>query len=84
MVSSIQNSPDLSNLKNDFSLWGARETSNKNTVPIHMRYAIDHKPMWYKTIGWEYDYDDQGKPKKDKAGNYVYKNSEKVYVTEEG
>lgn len=85
LVSSIQNSPNLSNLKNDFSLWGARQSSNGNTtVPIHMRYAIDHKPMWYKAIGWEYDYDDQGNPKKDKTGKYVYKNANKIYVTEEG
>lgn len=49
-----------------------------------MRYAIDHKPMWYKTIGWEYDYDENGKPKKNDDGTYVYKNANKVYVTEEG
>lgn len=50
LVSSIQNSPNLSNLKNDFSLWGERKQGDI-TVPIHMRYAIDHKPMWYKVIG---------------------------------
>ena len=50
LVSSIQNSPNLSNLKNDFSLWGERMQGDI-AVPIHMRYAVDHKPMWYKVIG---------------------------------
>lgn len=51
LVSSVQNAPNLSNLKNDYSLWGQRANGNI-TIPIHMRYAIDHKPMFYKTIGY--------------------------------
>lgn len=49
LLSSVQNAPNFSNLKNDYSLWGARQNGNV-TVPIHMRYAIDHKPLFYKTI----------------------------------
>ena len=50
LLSSIQNTPNFSNLKNDYSLWGARQNGNI-TIPIHMRYAIDHKPLYYKVIG---------------------------------
>ena len=49
LVMSVQNSPNLSNIKNDYSLWGVRD-ANGVSVPIHARYAIDHKPMWYKTF----------------------------------
>lgn len=49
LISSIQNTPNISNIKNDYSLWGSRKSGDKE-YPIHMRYAIDHKPMWYKTI----------------------------------
>ena len=50
LVSSFQNNPNLSNLKNDYSLWGNRKQGDID-VPIHMRYAIDHKPYWYKSLG---------------------------------
>lgn len=50
LVSSFQNNPNLSNLKNDYSLWGNRKSGDID-VPIHMRYAIDHKPFWYKSLG---------------------------------
>ena len=49
LISSIQNTPNISNIKNDYSLWGSRKSGDKE-YPIHMRYAIDHKPTWYKTI----------------------------------
>ena len=49
LVMSVQNSPNLSNIKNDYSLWGVRD-ANGVSVPIHARYAIDHKPMWYKAF----------------------------------
>lgn len=49
LISSIQNTPNIANIKNDYSLWGSRKSGDRE-YPIHMRYAIDHKPMWYKTI----------------------------------
>ena len=49
LVSSIQNTPNVGDIKNDYSLWGSRK-SGEVEIPIHMRYAIDHKPMWYKTF----------------------------------
>lgn len=50
LISSIQNSPNLSNIKNDFSLWG-----NRDSTPIHLRYAIDKKPKCYKAFPKKYD-----------------------------
>jgi hypothetical protein len=42
----FNNTPNLSNLKNDFTIWG----TNSRDLPIHMRYAIDKKPTYYKSI----------------------------------
>ena len=91
LVSSVQSAPNLSNLKNDYSLWGQRTNGNVS-VPIHLRYAIDRKPMYYKVIGHEILRNDEGKPT-DKNGNelsgnqsgeYVYTDEGKVFITEEG
>ena len=48
LISAFNNSPALSNLRNDFSVWGARPGINED-IPIHMRYAIDKKPQYYKS-----------------------------------
>lgn len=47
IISSIQNTPVLSNVRNDFSVWGVRKGINNSDVPIHARYAIDKKPKIY-------------------------------------
>jgi len=47
LISSFSNSPNLSNLKNDFTVWGERTSVGGNKYPIHMRYAIDNKPSLY-------------------------------------
>lgn len=50
LISAISNSPDLNNLRNDFSVWGARKsTSGSQSLAIHMRYVIEQKPVYYKT-----------------------------------
>lgn len=50
LIISIQNTPKLDNLKNDYSVWGMRKTLNGTEVPIHVRYAIDQKPYAYITF----------------------------------
>ena len=50
LVSSFSNSPALNNVKNDFSIWGTRKGVTGVEMPIHMRYAIDRKPMYYTTV----------------------------------
>lgn len=48
LVTSFSNSPDFANIKNDFSIWGSRKSINGTEIPIHLRYAIDTKPWYYK------------------------------------
>ena len=50
LIQSFNNSPNLANIKNDFSIWGTRKGISGNDVPIHLRYAIDRKPEFYKAI----------------------------------
>ena len=55
LISAIQNSPKITNLRNDFSVWGKRKNTSGADVNIHMRYAIDKKPVYYKALdGKEY------------------------------
>ena len=49
LISSISNNPQLSNIRNDFSVFGERDIGNDKTVAIHARIAIDKKPDWYVT-----------------------------------
>ena len=44
---SLSYTPKLDNLKNDYSIWGTRQSPSGQSVPIHMRYAIDRKPQSY-------------------------------------
>ena len=43
LIDSFQNKPLLSNIRNDFVVWGTTSTDS----PIHLRYAIDKKPEEY-------------------------------------
>lgn len=50
LVTSFSNTPALSNLKNDFSIWGSKQSSTSPaSIPFHLRYAIDKKPIQYTT-----------------------------------
>lgn len=50
LISAIQNSPKITNLRNDFSVWGKRKNTSGADMNIHMRYAIDKKPVYYKAL----------------------------------
>ena len=50
LVSAFQNTPNLLNLRNDFSVWGTKKTSAGTELDIHMRYAIDKKPTEYFSL----------------------------------
>ena len=52
--SQITNSPQLNNVKNDYSIWGARKTILGQEISINMRYAIDNKPTAYTSINGDY------------------------------
>lgn len=47
LFTSFANTPNLKNLKNDFSVWGSKKSATGNELPIHMRLAIDNKPLLY-------------------------------------
>lgn len=48
LITTFQNNPQLNNLKNDYSVWGVRKGITGVDLPIHLRYAIDKKPTYYK------------------------------------
>ena len=53
LITSFQNSPYFDNLRNDYSIWGTKTTVSGNETPIHLRYALDKKPIRY--INYEGD-----------------------------
>lgn len=50
LFTTISNSPDINNLKNDFSIWGNRKSTTGDDLPIHARYAINKKPTQYHSL----------------------------------
>lgn len=50
LITAFNNNPNLLNLRNDFSIWGERTGVSGANIPIHLRYAIDQKPVSYTTI----------------------------------
>lgn len=50
LVTQFNNNPNVANVKNDYSIWGQRTTVSGAQVPIHLRYAIDQKPIQYTSI----------------------------------
>ena len=51
LITSFDNSPNIGNIKNDFTIWGERE-KGETTIPLHMRYAVDKKPVFYKSVSY--------------------------------
>ena len=48
LVTAFNNNPNLLNMRNDYSVWGNRTTVSGAEIPVHLRYAIDKKPYYYK------------------------------------
>lgn len=44
IITSYSNAPQYNNIKNDFIVWGIRETAEGLTLPIRYHLAIDKKP----------------------------------------
>jgi hypothetical protein len=47
LFTSVANTPNLKQLKNDYTVWGTRKSITGTELPIHMRLAIDRKPKKY-------------------------------------
>ena len=80
LITAFNNNPNLLNLKNDFSIWGNRISSNGIEIPVHMRYAIDQKPIAYKTLFID-DNDEQLKAYNNKYGTTLKGQSSTSYYT---
>lgn len=52
LITQLSINPSWSNLANDFSIWGERTGVSGAKLPIHIRYAIDTKPTYYKSIAF--------------------------------
>lgn len=50
LITAFNNNPNMLNMKNDYSVWGTRKTAAGAEIPVHLRYAIDTKPTYYKTF----------------------------------
>ena len=50
LIKSIQPSHKATDIKNDFIVWGSRESVSGANIDIHARVAIDRKPIKYYTI----------------------------------
>lgn len=50
LITTFNNNPNIANMKNDYSIWGERTGISGSALPVHMRYAIDIKPKYYKSI----------------------------------
>ena len=74
---SINLTPTISNLKNDFVIWG----ENKRDKPIHMRYSIHKKPFIYTSITVT---EDELKTYNDKYGLSIQPQTSKTYIVEQG
>ena len=48
LIQQFQNTPAISQVKNDYSIWGVRKGISGAEIPIHARYAIHEKPIYYK------------------------------------
>ena len=59
LVKTFQNTPNLANLKNDYTVWGTRRSVSGVDLPVHYRYAIHKKPQKYVSM------------QKDAQGNYI-------------
>jgi hypothetical protein len=45
LISAFSNNPNILNMRNDYAIWGVRKSLSGGDIPIHMRYAIDKKPI---------------------------------------
>lgn len=59
LFTSLNNNPNLTNVKNDYSIWGTRSGISGAEIPIHLRYALDYKPYYYKAIDDKIYYTDE-------------------------
>ena len=55
LFTAIAETPNINNLKNDFSVWGNRSSATGQNLPIHVRYAVHKKPERYCSLPYYKD-----------------------------
>lgn len=50
LITAFNNNPNILNMRNDYSIWGTRKSISGADIPVHLRYAIDKKPYYYKNF----------------------------------
>ena len=50
LITAFNNNPDIANMRNDYAIWGERTGISGAKIPVHLRYAIDKKPIYYKSF----------------------------------
>jgi hypothetical protein len=60
LITAFNNNPQINNLKNDYSIWGERTSVSGAKIPVHLRYAIDEKPSFYKSFDGKIYMTDRG------------------------
>jgi hypothetical protein len=48
MFTSVSNSPDISNIKNNYIVWGNKKGIGGADIPIHGIFSLNKKPQYYK------------------------------------
>ena len=75
IISSFSNNPQYNQVKNDFIVWGQRESVDKKKYAIRYHLAIDSKPETGNTYSCYFHKEDDGITKAKLATNYENKNS---------
>lgn len=80
LLSAFTDAPQILNIKNDFSIWGKRKSVGGAELPVHMRYAIDFKPTYYKPLR----FDENGNQLLDNKAyvSFEYREYKKIDLTE--
>jgi len=50
LFTALTHTPNLLNVRNDYSIWGERTGTSGAAIPVHLRYAIDNIPTSYTSI----------------------------------
>lgn len=79
LITAFSNNPNLTNMRNDYSIWGTRASAKGTDIPIHMRYAIDVKPTFYKPYDGKRFYSTEKKTD-DELYDEIYKEMHKEHV----
>ena len=80
LFTNISKTPQIKELKNDFTIWGSRKGATGDELPIHVRYAIDKKPHQYQTLKVNPDNEKQVIPSGDIYESSEYDWRELIYL----